>query len=52
MIRINLLTSERQKATRRAPAFDIGKRITLACSLILVAGAAGIGWWYWSLTTE
>jgi type IV pilus assembly protein PilN len=52
MIRINLLTSERQKASRRAPAFDIGKRITLACSLILVAGAAGIGWWYWSLTQE
>lgn len=52
MIRINLLTSERQKAARRAPAFDIGKRITLACSLILVLAAGGIGWWYWSLTRE
>lgn len=52
MIRINLLSSERQKVARRAPAFDIGKRITLACSLILVAGVAGIGWWYWSLTHD
>lgn len=52
MIRINLLSSERQKTARRAPVFDIGKQVTLACSLILVAGAAGIGWWYWSLTRE
>jgi type IV pilus assembly protein PilN len=52
MIRINLLSSERQKAARRAPTFDIGKRITLVCSLILVLGAGGIGWWYWSLTQE
>ena len=52
MIRINLLTTERQNAARRAPAFDIGKRITLACSLIVVAAGGGIGWWYWSLTKE
>ena len=52
MIRINLLSSERQKAARRTPTFDIGKRITLACSLILVLGIGGIGWWYWSLTQE
>jgi type IV pilus assembly protein PilN len=52
VIRINLLTSERQKAARRAPAFDIGKRVTLACSLILVLGVAGIGYWYLSLTRE
>jgi type IV pilus assembly protein PilN len=52
MIRINLLSSERQKAARRAPTFDIGKRITLVCSLVLVLAAGGIGWWYWSLTQE
>jgi type IV pilus assembly protein PilN len=51
MIRINLLGVDRQKA-RRAPAFDIGKRVTLACSLVLVAAAAGIGFWYWSLSRE
>jgi len=52
MIRINLLGGDRQKAARRAPVFDIGKRITLACSLVLVAGAAGVGWWYWTLSQE
>jgi len=51
MIRINLLGVDRQKI-RRAPAFDIGKRITVACSLVLVLAAAGIGWWYLSLTSE
>lgn len=49
MIRINLLGTERQKV-RRAPAFDASKRITLACSLILVVAVAGVGYWYWSLT--
>jgi type IV pilus assembly protein PilN len=49
MIRINLLGVER-KQTRRAATFDIGKRITLACSLVLVVAVAGIGFWYWSLT--
>jgi type IV pilus assembly protein PilN len=48
MIRINLLGVERKQA-RRAAAFDIGKRVTLACSLILVVAAAGIGLWFWSL---
>lgn len=52
MIRINLLTSDRQKTARRAPVFDIGKRITLTCSLILVLGFGGIGYWFWSLTQE
>jgi type IV pilus assembly protein PilN len=48
MIRINLLGVERQK-TKKAAIFDVGKQITLACSLILVLAALGIGWWYWSL---
>jgi type IV pilus assembly protein PilN len=48
MIRINLLGVERQKKGR-APAFDVGQRLTLACSLILVVAALLIGWWYWSL---
>ena len=48
MIRINLLGVERQKA-RKVIAFDQAQQITVACSLILVLTAAGIGWWYWSL---
>ena len=50
MIRINLLGGERQK-TRKAPAFDAAQRVTLLCSLVLVLGGSGIGWWYWSLST-
>jgi type IV pilus assembly protein PilN len=51
MIRINLLGTERQK-TRKAPSFDLGQRLTAVCSLILVTAVVGIGWWYWSLTSE
>jgi type IV pilus assembly protein PilN len=49
MIRINLLGVER-KQTRRVATFDIGKRVTMACSLVLVVAVAGIALWYWSLT--
>jgi type IV pilus assembly protein PilN len=53
MIRINLLGTERQQKPRsKAPSFDLGQRLTLVCSLILVATALGIGWWYWSLNNE
>ncbi len=48
MIRINLLGVERQKA-RKTIAFDVGQRLTVACSLVVVVAALGIGWWYWSL---
>ncbi len=48
MIRINLLGGERQ-VKKKAIAFDIGQRMTLACSLILVLTAAGVGYWYYSL---
>lgn len=48
MIRINLLGVERKQA-RRPAAFDVGRQITLLCSLILVAAAFGIGWWFLSL---
>jgi type IV pilus assembly protein PilN len=51
VIRINLLGVERAKA-KKAIAFDAHQRITLACSLVLVLAALGIGWWYWSLDQE
>ena len=51
MIRINLLGVERQKA-RKPYAFDPGAQMTVACSLILVGALFGVGWWYWSLTSE
>jgi type IV pilus assembly protein PilN len=52
MIRINLLGIERAKAPKRAVAYDIGRQLTLACSLILVAAGLLIGWWYWSLAQD
>ena len=51
MIRINLLGVDRHKV-KKAAAFDVGQRLTLACSLILVATAIGLGWWYWTLQQE
>ena len=51
MIRINLLGGERHKA-KKAFAFDPGAQMTVVCSLILVLGVSGIGFWYWSLTSE
>jgi len=51
MIRINLLGVDRTKV-RKAPAFDISQQLTLLCSLILVAAALGIGWWYWTLNQQ
>jgi type IV pilus assembly protein PilN len=48
MIRINLLAVERERARRRA-SFQLAEKVTVACSLILVASAVFIGWWYWSI---
>jgi cell division protein FtsB len=42
------LGGERQ-VKKRSVSFDFGKRLTLACSLLLVVTAAGIGNWYYSL---
>lgn len=53
MIRINLLgqPQERQRTKRRTAAVTTegGQKIAVACSLILVLAALGVGWWYWSL---
>ena len=48
MIRINLLAVDRERAKRKAK-FQVGQKITVGCSLILVAAALGVGWWYWYL---
>jgi type IV pilus assembly protein PilN len=48
MIRINLLGVERKKV--KAVTMDPGQRVTLLCSLVLIAAVGGIGWWYWWLT--
>jgi type IV pilus assembly protein PilN len=48
MIRINLLGGERQ-IKKAAFTFDVKRRLTLLCSLILVLGAVGVGYWYYWL---
>jgi type IV pilus assembly protein PilN len=54
MIRINLLAADREKQPRKAAAlgFDIGQKVTLVCSVILLATALGVGWWWWMLDRE
>jgi type IV pilus assembly protein PilN len=48
VIRINLL-AERRGAVAVAPRFDIGQKVTLAGSLILVVTLLGLGWRYWAM---
>jgi len=56
MIRINLLSQERDKRKRRqAPgpvAFESGQKIAVACTLIVALAALGVAWWYWSLRKD
>jgi len=51
MIKINLLGVERAKVKKKV-AFQVGQKLTLGCSLILIVTVLGIGWRYWALTKE
>lgn len=51
MIRINLLAVDRERTKRRAK-FQVGQKVTIASSLILVAAALVVGWWYWALRQQ
>jgi type IV pilus assembly protein PilN len=51
MIRINLLAVERERTKKKA-GFQLGQKLTVGCSLILVLGSLFIGWRYWSLGRE
>ncbi|MGQ0734570.1 MAG: PilN domain-containing protein [Acidobacteriota bacterium] len=50
MIRINLIGAERRAGKSRTPSLNLGQRVTIAGSLLLVLSAVGLGWRYWSLT--
>jgi type IV pilus assembly protein PilN len=52
LIRINLLTAERKVAKKRGAGLQLGQKLTLSCSLILVLALAFIGWRYWSITRD
>jgi type IV pilus assembly protein PilN len=49
VIRINLLAVERGAAKRSSTLIPVAQRVTLGASLILLATALGVGWWFWSL---
>jgi len=51
MIRINLLAVERQRSKKKL-SFQVGQKLTVGCSLILVAAVLFIGWRYWALSRE
>ena len=51
MIRINLLAVERDR-TKRWAGVEIGQRVTIGCSVILVVTVVGIGWRFWSLRQD
>ncbi len=50
MIRINLLSAEREKAKKKTPFAAAGQKLTIGCTLILVAAIAFAGWRYWALS--
>jgi type IV pilus assembly protein PilN len=52
LIKINLLALERDKAKHKAAKFQVGQKVTVGSSLILVATALFLGWWYWSLKND
>ena len=52
MIKINLLAVERERVKRKATFQLSAQKVTIGCSLILVAAALGVGWWYWSLQRD
>ncbi len=49
MIRINLVAGERRAAKSATRSFQVGQKITVAGSLILVVTAVLVGWRYWAL---
>lgn len=51
MIRINLLAGERERPKKKL-GFEVGQKLTIGCSLILILAGLLVGWRYWSLTRE
>jgi type IV pilus assembly protein PilN len=51
MIRINLLVVDRQRARSRM-LIPAALKVTIGATVILLATAALIGWWFWSLRTH
>lgn len=52
MIRINLIAGERRAAKAAGRQFQVGQKVTVAGSLLLVIAAVLIGWRYWTITQD
>jgi type IV pilus assembly protein PilN len=52
MIRINLLANDRERTKKKKSTFDLGRKVTLVCGLVLVLAMATIGWRYLALDSE
>ena len=52
MIRINLLAVERERTKKKTVTFQVGQKLTVGCTLILILGVLFVGWRYWTLTRE
>jgi type IV pilus assembly protein PilN len=51
VIRINLLGNEKP-VSRKAFSLDAGRQVPIACGVLVLTTALGIGYWHWSLTQE
>ena len=51
MIRINLL-AEREQSKKKSTPFQAAQKLTIGCSLIVIATLVTIGWWYLALSRE
>lgn len=51
MIRINLL-AEREQVKKKGTPFQAAQKLTIGCSLIVIATLVTIGWWYLALSRE
>jgi type IV pilus assembly protein PilN len=52
MIRINLLSVERERAKKTKAPFQPGNKLAVGCGLILVLAVGLVGWRYLSLTRQ
>jgi type IV pilus assembly protein PilN len=52
MIRINLIAGERRAAKSAGRSFQVGQKVTVAGSLLLVIAAAVVGWLYWTVMQD
>jgi type IV pilus assembly protein PilN len=52
MIRINLLASDRERANKKKFTFQVGQKVTVACTLVMLLAAVFVGWRYLALNKE